>query len=60
MNQLQKAAGILGALLLAASVFLIARDERQFSRGGRRRSEEKPVDALAEDLKEAWAVYHNR
>jgi hypothetical protein len=59
MNQLQTAAAIVGSILLGASVFLIGRQEsepRETRR--RRRPDERPVDELAENLKEAWAVYH--
>lgn len=59
MNNLQRVSWILGAVLLGASaVILFQRSEE--SRGQRRRiNEEHPVEELAEELKAAWAGYHN-
>lgn len=57
MNHLERVASILGALLIGVSAYLIASD-RVAREDMRRRS--RPVDELGEDLRKAWAGYHNR
>jgi hypothetical protein len=51
---LNRIAGIVGGILLgAAFLFLTRRTDT------RRRHDDVPVEKLAEDLKHAWAGYHN-
>jgi hypothetical protein len=61
MSNLERAASIIGALLLGTAGYLIISD-RQRSAGNQstRRQQEQPVEELAEELKQAWAGYHNR
>ena len=56
MAAVDRAATILGSMLIGIAVFLIAAD--RISRSGSRRN--VPVEKLATDLKQAWAEHHIR
>ena len=57
VNHLERVASILGALLIGVSAYLVASDRaaRENTRRGSR-----PVEELEQNLREAWAGYHNR
>jgi hypothetical protein len=54
MSSLQRWAGLLGTLLLAAACFVLSREGRTQTR----RRWNPPVEELAEELGEAWAGHH--
>lgn len=56
MSHLQRAASIVGTLLIGIAAFLVVSDRMAGARG--RRASEPPVDELADELKEAWSEYH--
>lgn len=56
MSHLQRAASIVGTLLIGIAAFLVVSDRMAGSR--RRHASEPPVDEFAEELKEAWSEYH--
>ncbi|MBV9612083.1 MAG: hypothetical protein JO091_06405 [Acidobacteriaceae bacterium] len=57
MNHLERAASIVGTLLVGIAAFLIVSTR---SAGRPRRGSEPPVEELAQELKDAWAAYHNK
>ncbi|MBV9404071.1 MAG: hypothetical protein JO211_01925 [Acidobacteriaceae bacterium] len=57
MNHLERVSSIVGTLLIGIAAFLIV-SERGVHRA--RHSKQPPVGELAEELKQAWAGYHNR
>lgn len=58
MSHLHRVASILGTLLVGVAAYLIVADRAAGGRA-RRRAGQPPVEELAEDLKHAWAGYHN-
>ena len=62
MSHLERVACIIGTILIGTAAYLIISDrQRNESRSASRRGErEHPVEELAEELKQAWAGYHNR
>ncbi len=62
MSHLERAAAIVGAILIGTAAYLIVSDRRNNGSrsGSKRRNDEHPVEELAEELKQAWAGYHNR
>jgi uncharacterized protein (UPF0297 family) len=62
MSHLERAAAIVGTILIGTAAYLVVSDRRRSqSRSASRKGEqEHPVEELAEELKHAWAGYHNR
>ncbi|MBV8707936.1 MAG: hypothetical protein JO185_25845 [Acidobacteriaceae bacterium] len=62
MSHLERVATIVGTILIGTAAYLVIshRQERESRSGSRRRKQEQPVEELAEELKHAWAGYHNR
>lgn len=58
VSHLQRLSYILGTLLIGVSTY-IALSKRKAANEMRRRNQ-RPVEELAEDLQQAWSVYHNR
>lgn len=58
MKHLERVASILGALLVGISAYIIVSERTAQSRA--RRGRHVPVEELADELKHAWAGYHNR
>lgn len=56
MSHLQRVASIVGTLLVGVTAYLIVSDRS----AARRRRTQPPVEELADELKHAWAGYHNR
>lgn len=56
MTHLERAASIIGALLVGIAAYLVV-TERKLNRS---RRNQPPVEELAQELKQAWAGYHNR
>lgn len=52
MNHLERVSTLLGAILVGFAAWIIVSDRRA-------RGSHPPVEKLAEDLKHAWAGYHN-
>lgn len=57
MNHLERAASIVGALLVGIVAYVIISDRTAENRARRSRP---PVEELADELKQAWSGYHNR
>ena len=66
MSHLERVACIVGTALIGTAAYLVISDRRakqSRSVGNDRNSrgeQEHPVEELAEELKQAWAGYHNR
>jgi len=58
VSHLQRVASIVGTLLIGVAAYLIVLDRTGVERA--RREAELPVEELADELKQAWAGYHNR
>lgn len=58
MTHLARVASIVGTLLVGIAAFLIVSERKANKRT--RRGEQPPVEELADELKHAWAEYHNR
>ena len=58
MSHIQRAAGIVGALLLGVSVTLVARGNEEQERSSPARRSDRQIDELADELKQAWAGHH--
>ncbi len=64
MSHLERVASIIGTILMGTAAYIIISDRQEDrsagSRNRRRWQQEHPVEELAEELKQAWAGYHNR
>ncbi len=62
VSHLERVASIVGTILIGTSAYLIISDRQERERRSalRRAQESLPVEELAEELKQAWAGYHNR
>jgi gas vesicle protein len=62
VNHLERAASIVGAILIGTAAYLIISDRlgNESRRTLKRASQEPPVEELAEGLKQAWSGYHTR
>ena len=58
MSHLHRISSILGTLLIGVAAYLIVSDRAAVARA--RRGGQPPVEELADELKHAWAGYHNR
>ena len=57
VSHLQRLGYILGTLLIGISTVIVVNNRRSSSS---RQRNHRPVDELAQDLQQAWSVYHNR
>ena len=62
MSHLERAASIIGTILIGTAAYLIIADRQrnQIRSASRKGEQEHPVEELADELKQAWAGYHNR
>ncbi len=58
MSDGERVACVTGLVLIGMGVTLMRWDEEGRYRGFRRRSQEPPVEELAEELKQAWGEFH--
>ncbi len=58
VSHLHRVASIVGTLLVGVAAYLIVADRTARARA--RRHGQPPVEELADELKHAWAGYHNR
>ena len=62
MSHLERVASIVGTILIGTAAYLVISDRRdnENRRRSNRGEQEHPVEELADELKQAWAGYHNR
>ena len=62
MSHLERVASIVGTILIGTAAYLVISDRqsRESRSASRKGEQDHPVEELADELKQAWAGYHNR